>query len=414
MRKSVWTDKELEELLLQLPKISDNRDPRDIYQNIALKTKKRKRQIWFMPSLAALAAVIIFIILAPNLINWQESPEQKISLNSAASKENMEMAGNDRTAATVDKKDDVSAHENNHVKFEADSNNRFSSKNAQKSPADDVERTAVYEEDLQGKELLTYAIPDTNGQNIVPVSVLVQKEDNKSWFDQYKETMAKLKEKEWGLSDFYPLHANLTYDSLNKVLNVDVPRDHQYGSGSSSEEMFTSSLLDSFAFDDKVEKITFTTEKEKGIVLGNDEITELDVEKSNSPAHGYLFFYPTRGKRPFIVPTPDKYKSIDEAFAAMRKEIATHQLKPSLPEEWQFKKVVPNNNGILSIFLSKSSNVTDIQEMVYSIEAILLTAKNFGYKAVKVENPPVKNIGPFDLSKELQVPVAANKRSIQE
>ncbi|MDE3839444.1 negative regulator of sigma-X activity [Bacillus methanolicus] len=409
MKKSVWTDKELEELLLQLPKISDNRDPRDIYQNIALKTKKRKRQIWIMPSLAAAAAVVLFIILSPNLINWQEPPEQKISLNSATSKENMEMVRNDNTAAIEDNNKDVSIQEENPVNFEDGSNNQSS----EKTLADDVERTAVYKEDLQGKELLTYAIPDANGQNIVPVSVLVQKEDNKSWFDQFKETMADLKEEEWGLSEYYPLHADLAYDSLKKVLNIDVPRDHQYGFGSANEIMFKSSLLGSFADGDKVDKITFTTENEKGIVLGNDEITELVVEKSNSSAHGYLFLYPAKGKKPFIVPTPDEYKTIHEAFVAMRKEFATHQLKPSISEGLQFEKVVPNNNGILSIFLTKSSNVNDLQEMVYSIEAILLTAKNFGFKAVKVENPPVKNIGQFDFSKELQVPVAANKLSIE-
>ncbi|EIJ78722.1 negative regulator of sigma-X activity [Bacillus methanolicus PB1] len=409
MKKSVWTDKELEELLLQLPKISDNRDPRDIYQNIALKAKKRKRQMWIMPSLAAAAAVILFIILAPNLINWQEPSQQYMSLNSATSNENMEMARNDNTAAIEDKSKDVSFQEDNPVKFEADENNPSS----EKTLADDVERTAVYEEDLQGKELLTYAIPDANGQNIVPVSVLVQKEDNKTWFDQFKETMADLKEEEWGLSEYYPLHANLAYDSLKKVLNVDVPRDHQYGFGSASEIMFKSSLLSSFVDGDKVEKITFTTENEKGIVLGNDEITELVVEKSSTPAHGYLFLYPAKGKKPFIVPTPDEYETINEAYAAMRKELETHQLKPSLSEGLQFEKVVPDNNGTLSIFLTKSTNATDLQEMVFSIEAILLTAKNFGFKAVKVENPPVKNIGPFDLSKELQVPVAANKLSIE-
>jgi hypothetical protein len=419
VRKSVWSDKELEDLLLQLPKIYDNRDPRDIYQNIASKAKKRKIQLWMMPGLATLAAVILFFILAPNLINLQQPPEQKMSMNSASSNEKIEMSVNDHTTAKVDKKEeaivqqDTSVQKEDTSQIEVDSNPSSSVKLAQNTMTDDVERTAVYEEDIQGKELLTYAIPDSNGQNIVPVSVLVQKEENKSWFDQFLETMSDLKEKEWGLSDYYPLDAYLAYDSLQKVLHVDVPRDHQFGTGSANESMFKSSLLSTFGFDDKVERIIFTTDKEQGIVLGNDEITELVIGKSNSPAHGYLFFYPAKGKKPFIVPTPDKYQTIEEAFAAMREESATHQLKPSLSEELQFDKVVQNHNGILSIYLAKSSHITDIQKMVYSIEAILLTAKNFGYNAVKVENSPVKKIGPFELSKQLQVPVAANKLSIE-
>ncbi len=54
MKRSEWSDNELEELLRQMPKVKDHRDPRDIYQNISL--KKRKTKSWLLPGMAAAAA----------------------------------------------------------------------------------------------------------------------------------------------------------------------------------------------------------------------------------------------------------------------------------------------------------------------------------------------------------------------
>lgn len=67
MKKSEWSDREIEELLMQMPKIQDHRDPRDIYQNLSL--KKRKTKSWLLPGLAAAAAVLLFFILVPKLMN---------------------------------------------------------------------------------------------------------------------------------------------------------------------------------------------------------------------------------------------------------------------------------------------------------------------------------------------------------
>lgn len=42
MKESKWSDEQLQELLRQLPKIKDDRDPRDIYQAIEIKMGKQK------------------------------------------------------------------------------------------------------------------------------------------------------------------------------------------------------------------------------------------------------------------------------------------------------------------------------------------------------------------------------------
>ena len=48
------------------------------------------------------------------------------------------------------------------------------------------------------------------------------------------------------------------------------------------------------------------------------------------------------------------------------------------------------------------------RETINSYEAILLTAKGFGIETVTIKNPPIQILGPFDLSKEMKVPIGAN------
>lgn len=56
---------------------------------------------------------------------------------------------------------------------------------SQKTVASESSPTAVYEEDLAGKEVLTYAIPDQAAQNIVPVSVLVDENPARTKFELF-------------------------------------------------------------------------------------------------------------------------------------------------------------------------------------------------------------------------------------
>jgi len=64
----------------------------------------------------------------------------------------------------------------------------------------------------------------------------------------------------------------------------------------------------------------------------------------------------------------------------------------------------------LTLTFSKDSKINNDQSTIYTIEAILLTAKEFDYQAVKLENANIDKIGRFNLNEALRVPVAANKQ----
>lgn len=389
MSKTDRTKEHLEALLRQLPKITDNRDPHDLYHQISAKINRKKGIGWLVPSLASIAALILIFILVPGLysLNLHSNPNSR------------------QESKTIE-------HSEDHVvslKMEKDKSKQGGG--ALQNKQQEMTKIAVYKEDLPGKELLIYGIPDSNAMNIVPISVLVNKEDSKSWFDQFLATMPKLLEEKWGLSEYFPLNGTLTYNSEQKEINIDLPSDHQYGWGSANEVTFQNSLKTTFGNHDGVNRITFSTVHKPGIILGNNELLQIDLTSDKVEEHPYLLLYSKNQERPFLVPMGETAASPEAAFSEMRREIPTQGLKASIPEEFQFDKVVPNKRT-LTINIRKGVVIPQTPEMMYGLEAILLTAKEFGFTAVEIKNGSVDHIGPFHLDHPIEVPVAPNKYEI--
>lgn len=93
MKESKWSDEQLQELLSQMPKIKDSRDPKEIYQTIQIKMGKQKKRTWVMPAAAAAAALLLLFILAPNLMNWQESADNQVEIQSDQTQSSEQITG---------------------------------------------------------------------------------------------------------------------------------------------------------------------------------------------------------------------------------------------------------------------------------------------------------------------------------
>ncbi len=88
MRKTQWKDEQLEELLKQLPKVSDHRDSRDIYQQISIKLKRKKRMRMLIPGLASAAVIVFFAVIASGLSNWNQHLSRESLNNSSTESSN--------------------------------------------------------------------------------------------------------------------------------------------------------------------------------------------------------------------------------------------------------------------------------------------------------------------------------------
>ncbi|TKC19760.1 hypothetical protein [Robertmurraya kyonggiensis] len=402
MKRSEWNDKQLEELLSNMPKIQDHRDPRDIYQNITIKMSKKKQRSWVVPSVATAAAILLFVILVPNVMNWNESTSNSMEERSTAS----DSAEQPEMAKMTENSED-SAGGKEEAKIFTDKKN---DENMQMTSIEEEETyTALYKEDLTDGNVFTYAIPDTQGQNIVPISIVVPKEDGKELFEQYKEIMTSLKEEEWGLSEFYPLKAELSI-SNESVLNVSVPTDHPYMYGVPGQEAFTETLRE-LAKTLGLNEVDLFTEEKKGIefeLYGN--LPTLDL--SNDSNHAYYFHYPEKKpKQLYLVPYSQPYKSIEEAFNAMKENISLG-LSASIPQDINIEEIKSAGEDILNLKFDDDSKIANEPSFIHTIEAILLTAKDFDFEKVIIQYNKLDKIGKFNMNEEIEVPVAPNKMEI--
>ncbi|UOE54259.1 hypothetical protein LIT38_19545 [Bacillus sp. CMF12] len=417
MKESKWSDEQLQELLSQMPKIKDDRDPKDIYQAIEIKMGKQKNRTWILPSIAAAAALLLLFILVPNLMSWQESADKQVELKADRSTSSEQITSENNTILEAREEDsELNAQEKGSeeqdqaqlsTEPEAETNDEIS----EKTVVSESSPTAVYEEDLAGKEVLTYAIPDKDAQNIVPVSVLIDEDPARTKFEQFEDTMSRLTEVEWGLDDYYPLKANFTYDQGNKMLTVDVPADHPY-SISSTTELLLEKVLANIMNNLDIEKINLMTEGEIGIDFSHYGYREEFIPENSNGNLIYYFLYPNGAdSTPFLVPLREQLNSIKEALIAMKQNRTENNLQASIPEDIDFE-TEEIQDGKLLIRFNNESEIIDDKSTLHAIEAILLTAKDFDFDTVKLENADVDKIGKFDLTEELKVPVAANKRDL--
>lgn len=398
MRKSEWSDNELKQLLKEMPKIKDHRDPRDIYQSLSIKANKRRRPVWVIPSIAtAAAAVLMLLLLSPSV--WQN-----IIQNTDKSSNSEVAIDNKRNDMSNAKKGEVNSFDTN--PGTADNAGLAADKHSIMAIA--TPETAIYAEDIVDQEVITYLVPDQNAQILVPVSVIVPKE-NKTWLEMFQSNSEKLTEEQWGLSDYYPLNAKISMVD-DQTINIDVPEGHFYGTGSANETSFMTIIQETLDRQEQFQKVTFSTNGNSGIMLGNyGEKTEINRSEMKQK-HGYFLFTPNNSNLPFLVPSIEVYNDIETALSSMRNNNETFGLNS--PLSFHFN-VSSSGEDQLVIKVEDNGQLTDEPQNVYAIEAILLTAKEFGYSSVKFENASINQVGRFNLQNEIKVPIAPNKVILQ-
>jgi len=393
------SDEQLEEWLREMPKLKDHRDPHDIYENISKKLEERPRKPWIIPSFATAAAVFLMAILSFNLFDGA-------SINHSADKSTQEEAATEQNTSL--KKEESTVE--NEARMDVGNEENSTEMNDITFQATEDPTTAIYAEDLGAMQVFTLAIPDSQVQNIIPVSFLIEPSGQADQLAHIEEVMTSIDEQEWGLDDFYPLEADFAIDANNSTLNVNVAADHPYQNGSASIPFLNA--IQHLLLNLNLEKAIFTTnETEKGMSTGHDFITEKVVEKKSNLAF-YLFYPSHEAIKPYLVPFTESYSTIEEAFNAMKTNVDTHNLIAPLLVEQISSVAIDETNNRVNITLNQGINIEDTPETTQSIEAILLTAQSFGFEKVKFINAPIDTLGRFSLQEDIQVPIAANKKSI--
>lgn len=402
LKKSHWTDEEIEHLFSELPRIKDQRTPELIFARVQQVEKKKWNVHRLFPVMAAATALFIFAIITSSLLLKNDaSKESKELANSPLSEERIGISSDTKQSSEEKVADIEPADEN---KSTTANEPNISMKQAAE---EEVAHSLAFQEDVEDKSVVTIGVPDLNASYIVPVTFVVDHEKSKDRVNLIKETMEKIDEASLGLDDYYPLkQVEIKPSEKDRELVVDMREGHPYRLSSTTEIIFIEALNET-ARNQGYETVRFTTNGNEGTEFSHTGfITNVEV-KGTLNNRAYLLYQANVNQKKLLVPTMSHFDTIEAAIEEMKKPTDRSFIYPSLPEFIHFDSIKTEGHRLVLTF-SDDTKLDNSEESVKGLEAILLTAKDFGYKSVVFKNTKVDKIGKIVLNGENSVFVYPN------
>lgn len=242
------------------------------------------------------------------------------------------------------------------------------------------------------------ATSDPQLQFVIPVSFIAPNDKSKEMYYNQLETY---------IQEHVPLRSNYLFkgisfklDEGNKKVILELPKDFSISEGSTVPNMFEDQLRSMFS-PYGIEKAVFNNNE--GIDFGQfGTIHELALNKTKT---AYKLYSDEQNNLLVEVPL-DEYTTIEEALAEMQIGEEDYNVFPTVPGEMEFSVVTQGEQ--LDISIDNEVTIEDSRTGTIMVEAILMTAKSFGYNFVKINNISGDRVGYYDVSEPLRVPDAVN------
>ncbi|WP_270182524.1 GerMN domain-containing protein [Alkalihalobacillus sp. CinArs1] len=394
-------------LLSKLPEVKDHQSKEMIYQQVQNKmkergshVKKKKRAPWIIPSFATAAVVSLSLFLLPGLFNETEDQSQPAIESSSGQGDSN--ANESATTATLDEDKKIV---DDPIGEAEDSDKGFAAK--------EMVTFDHYTPAMQhGAESIVLSFPDQEGQALIPLSFPFDSEQTLS--DQLKEILSTFDASEYGLSESPISDASFTIENTNdsKTLVVDFPTP---GDGLSSNESIM--IRDSIAWlADSVDaqNIAWKTNGEEGYTLGNYGPAEQSIEDETAP---FFLFEASTGDRYLVKGSPlygDNANDLQSVLSLMKNgDSENNAYAPSIPESVSIDSV-EKRDDVAAITFTEDSTFDSQEEAMETLEAIMLTASQFGYSKVSFFNTGFDRIGPYSLYEAIPTPQSPNALSLDQ
>ncbi len=409
MGQSKWNEEKIIQTLRDFPAIEDRQKKEELFAKIEkrIDSKKTKRMPFrIMPMLAAACVLFIAAIISPVVLqetvfknpgsetglkssgspsepgnepqNIQKSPEESIP-PSSGSEEGVSLKVKPSAGSEIEPK----AYESHNVTY----------------------HSGVVEVP-QDKQVVTVYYTDSRAEGVVPVSYLADKELPK--IEALQQAFQMINPDKLGVLEtvFHEGDKVKVSDDLEKkMLIVDIkPGVIQ---GATGERMFMDTV-NYTAFNLGYEKIVFKTSGEPGYDFphfGPQDMVEIESPKGVSTLltdNGTLLLVEgTKADGSIDGSTLEEIiRTIKIDTSRLGHEEA---IQPSV-----FIKEVNKNEKAVSVVLVEGSRLENSIMYIAMIEAMLLTAGQFGFEYVQILGSDTKEVGPYNLAEPIPVLKAPN------
>ncbi|MGM0834891.1 MAG: hypothetical protein ACQEV7_01960 [Bacillota bacterium] len=422
--KQRMKEEQLEKLLRQMPIVKDDRDPKQIYREVHVALNKKPRSFNVMPALALAAAVLIFAIISPLFLqnlNGSNSSMDHATRNSDGAGF-MESAERDDSGDSAEEESVGIQSVDKEARLDkADS--EIAMDDAKESDTDDMAILSadqptfvVSDVSEETEKVITIGVSakdamSNDGVFSFPISVVVPKIDEGSYINDLEKIRYELDYDKLGLSiphlnDGAVISAAENEDGTKKAV-IEVGSLY---TGYSSTQAFT--------FADQVEetfRLHFSTVEYTN--NGSSKNVEMAGYVKNGPEDlqklrkkAYLKYKGSQDGPTFLVLSQKDYVNVQEALKAMKTapdQDSGSRIDASVPKTIEITRLQAEGD-LVKIVLSSTSILENTEETIFALEAMMMTAKEFGFKQVVFETSQSGNIGNVPLNEAVKVPLAPN------
>ncbi|MEA3318984.1 MAG: hypothetical protein U9Q88_03070 [Bacillota bacterium] len=410
---------QMEKLLRQMPKMKDDRDPKQIYKEIQPKLSNSPRRSKIVPAFALLAALVLFAIVVPMFINNMQF-DMSLSGSDNSSEESMDMA-----TMNVDETLDDSAADTSREAIEEEEVSSTEMKETEE--ASDFAAAEI--NTAEGKSFVTssfnveseYAVTIgvslseadnfEYGGSTTPLTVIVPRVGKDTYVDALNKVRGTIAYEEYGTeSPFINDNVKISEGDIglaNPMPILDVT-DMAKGLATYQGDLFFKELSDTFSTN--YTHILFSNNgSTKGVEIGNN-VYDSPVELEAKNKRAYFKYH--IGSLPLLVAGHERYLSIGEALTAMTvapEQADYSKLEASIPDTVKVEGLALESDGaVVRIKLSDRSVLENNDETIFALEAMMMVAKEFGLRGVVFESSQNGTIGNITLNEEVSVPYSPN------
>ncbi|WP_404452882.1 hypothetical protein LG329_01810 [Virgibacillus necropolis] len=162
-------------------------------------------------------------------------------------------------------------------------------------------------------------------------------------------------------------------------------------------------------YDDQIKMVKHTLSKMFPSSHFRNEVFKDEQKVNGEPIEkaGYKIYTNTNSNKKFLIPiTLKENTDFKGALLEMQNVEAESYVIPSIPGNVSFS--INEKENIIHLTLRNDISLEDNKQYKNMLEAILMTAKSYGYNAVKFNNTNKEQIGPYNLTDPIQVPIAVN------
>ncbi|RKQ37693.1 hypothetical protein [Oceanobacillus halophilus] len=399
MKHNEWNVEEIKEQLKRLPNIEDSRDKNILYQRISSDLKNgndnhnRRKLNKLLPILGSVVAILLIGIIPLTLNNTSFTNSEQDSMYHTQSAED----------STLDK--ESTAQEKNAQKFDTEEEQGESSAPV---PEENIilqmNHNQLIRNSLKENEKIIYgAISDEQFQYAIPVTFIIPKAENLS--EHYNKLEDYLSE-EGLITDYYMLE-DVSYNILTSNQEVEINLPDNFSVNSSAQAYMFEKLIEAMFVPMGLKKATFHSANSEGVELGPyGQLKEMSLDHESKESYKLY-------SDDFLVPIPHEEEStVNDAILEMKRSQEEFDIIQTIPNEIDFD--IKSSGNELELIFDGDIKEPDNQQLIIMIEAILMTAKSYGYNLVQFQNMPLDQVGSYNLSQPLKVPEAVNPYEIEQ